>query len=110
MVNELLCRTWDIVDSHVFQSIFSEAVNTSFKHVNLGLRQDTFGSESLAAGASGLYRTPPLASLLPQIKAIASRMLPSANEDLTSLVKEVAAGPILNALCEAVFDETATPS
>ena len=59
VVNELLCRTWDIVDSHVFQSIFNEAVNTSFKHVNLSLRQDTFGSESLAAGASSLSRTHP---------------------------------------------------
>ena len=107
VVNELLCRTWDIVDSHVFQSIFSEAINTSFKHVNLDLRQDTFSADSPAAGGANQYRTPPLASLLPQIKAIASRMLPGANEGLTSVVKEVAAGPILNALCEAVFDETA---
>ncbi len=110
VVNELLCRTWDIVDSHVFQSIFSEAVNTSFKHVNRSLREDTFGADSPVAGAANLYRTPPLASLLPQVKAIASRMLPSANEGLTSVVKEVSAGPILNALCEAVYDETAGSS
>ena len=55
VVNELLCRTWDIVDSHVFQSIFSEAINTSFKHVNSTLPRTFSADSSLQAGE--LYRT-----------------------------------------------------
>jgi hypothetical protein len=130
VVNELLCRTWDIVDSHVFQSIFNEAVNTVFRHVNQNLRDDVFSTNTSSSGSSGgssannastgsqqlhqqqqqqqqqHYRTPPLASLLPQMKSIAARMLPSVHDGLTVEAREIAEGPILNALCEAVFDET----
>lgn len=110
IVNELMCRTWDIVDSHVFQSIFNEAVSSAFKHVNQSLRDDVFSGESPVTGGGTQrytnYRTPPLASLLPQMKSIAARMLPDIHKELTAEAKAIADGPILNALCEAILDET----
>lgn len=110
IVNELMCRTWDIVDSHVFQSIFNEAVSSAFKHVNQSLRDDVFSAESPVTGGGTQrytnYRTPPLASLLPQMKSIAARMLPDIHKELTAEAKAIADGPILNALCEAILDET----
>lgn len=109
IVNELMCRTWDIVDSHVFQSIFNEAVSSAFKHVNQCLRDDVFSADSPTSGGGQRYtnyRTPPLASLLPQMKSIAARMLPDVDKELTAEAKAIADGPILNALCEAILDET----
>lgn len=108
IVNELMCRTWDIVDSHVFQSIFNEAVSSAFKQVNQSMRDDFFTADSPVNGSQGYnsYLKPPLASLLPFMKSVAARMLPDVHQKLTPEAKAIADGPILNALCEAILDET----
>ena len=48
-------------------------------------------------------RTPPLASLLPQIKAVANRLLPGEEVSL-DVVRDLVSGPYLDTLCTAVFD------
>jgi hypothetical protein len=66
-------------------------------------------------------RTPPIASLLPQLKAIAREMLPAApaptaaaaaaaapagsmSSLLTAEVRDIASGAALDTLCVAIFD------
>lgn len=126
MVHSLLCRTWDIVDSNLFVAIFTEAVNTSFRHVLNNIRMLKYPhapSKSMVDFFKGerSYQRDPfdptmkddksqkdgprLAWILPHVKSIALGMLPKATETtLTIEAKEIAAGPVLNTLCEAVFD------
>ena len=114
VVHSLLCRTWDIVDSNIFVAIFTEAVNTSFRHIFNKIRVLKYpdpASESMVDFFKGedsyqqRFEPPKLAKILPKVKSIALDMLPKETEEtLTLEAKEVAAGPVLNTLCEAVFD------
>ena len=71
--------------------------------------------------AQGMLRAPPLASLLPQIKSIATKLLPTAANGgssggdsfsdnyggsgvVSAEVKEISSGPYLEAFCIAIFD------
>ena len=52
-------------------------------------------------------RTPPLASLLPQLKLIALRLVPREGSGVTSLAKEFASGPALEGLCHSLLEMAA---
>jgi len=132
MVATLLAQTWDVVDSPLFSNVCTEAIDTCFRHVNTKLRDKVFlpsdmqdaaaavageGSDSSSSGI--VMSTPPLASLLPQLKAIARDMLPAApvpgaapnskavsssSALLTQEVRDIASGAALDTLCVAIFD------
>ncbi|KAJ1407749.1 Peroxin-3 [Ochromonadaceae sp. CCMP2298] len=98
-VQGLLDQTWDLLESPAFSTVYTEAVDCTFKIVLDSLRP-AFASE-------GQARTPPLASLLPQIKAVAGKLLPTASAGhggVSAEVKEISQGPYLEAFCIAIFD------
>ena len=121
LVATLLAQTWDVVDSPLFSNVCTEAVDTCFRHISLKLREKVF-LPGESGGASTELRTPPIASLLPQIKAIAKEMLPappvpnngtvpakslngsSSSSLLTAEVRDIASGAALDSLCIALFD------
>eukprot|EP00600_Ochromonadales_sp_CCMP1393_P001317 CAMPEP_0174992066 /NCGR_PEP_ID=MMETSP0004_2-20121128/22293_1 /TAXON_ID=420556 /ORGANISM="Ochromonas sp., Strain CCMP1393" /LENGTH=336 /DNA_ID=CAMNT_0016245989 /DNA_START=365 /DNA_END=1375 /DNA_ORIENTATION=+ len=88
-----------------------------------GLRGSASTAANSPSGSS--LRTPPLASLLPQIKSIASNLLPSSTSPAASHarghdaaaatavvsaeVKEISSGPYLEAFCIAIFDAPLSP-
>ena len=69
-----------------------------------------------ASPGQPVMRTPPLASLLPQIKSLAGKLLLAGPEggpaggtvgepaSLSEEIREISTGPYLDAFCLAVFD------
>jgi len=138
MVSTLLAQTWDVVDSPLFSDVCTEAIDTCFRHISTKLRDKVFlfepsglpdttsagAGESSNSSNSPVMRTPPIASLLPQLKAIARDMLPAApgaaaataaaaanpkalsssSALLTQEVRDIASGAALDTLCVAIFD------
>ena len=129
----LLAQTWDVVDSPLFSSVCTEAIDTCFRHIHAKLRARVFllndmetttgaGTGAETEAGAGAMRTPPIASLLPQLKAIAKEMLPAAPASrsssgstsaasvppasslLTAEVRDIASGAALDTLCVAIFD------
>ena len=108
--------------------MYREAVDTCFRHVYDTLYKTIFAphlvqSEGVSPSPNGTraLRAPPLASLLPQIKAIASNLLPTVGavsgnggdmgvgkDDAFGLVsaevKEISSGPYLESFCIAILD------
>jgi hypothetical protein len=88
-VQRLLSETWDLVDCPMFCEAYTESVDRCFRIVYEELQRNVFSTDgsgvspqdrprSAAASASSPHthlRTPPLASLLPQIKAIGMNLL-----------------------------------
>lgn len=111
-VQLLLAQIWDVIDSPLFLVAFSEAIDTSFKHIFDCLQKHVFSPDS-NSGSSEFYqeRSPPLASLLPQLKAISARLLPADPDTISYEVKDVSNGIALDNLCLAVFDaESSAPA
>lgn len=139
-VQKLLAETWDLLDCPMFCEVYTESVDRCFRIVSDELQRNVFslGSRvpekdrprSAAASAASPtlpLRTPPLASLLPQIKAIATNLLqpssppPSSslyNQDnslldgsnsgsvVSSIIKEVSSGPALDSFCVSMLETT----
>jgi hypothetical protein len=90
--------------------VYTEAVDTCFRQVLSDLHRTVFCAEGRSPGQPSL-RAPPLASLLPQIKSIATKLLPSAAAEgaaeagtISAEIREISSGPYLDAFCIAVFD------
>jgi hypothetical protein len=50
-------------------------------------------------------RAPPLASILPQLKALAARFLPdNVDTPMTSEIRNLSYGPLLDSFCLSLFD------
>lgn len=104
MAQSLLSQTWDVLDSPKFETVFSEACDSVFRKVLEALRRNVFSPESLSSNSSQRRMSPPLASVLPQVKAIAEHMLPGKLEPLPQEAKDIIAGTALDTLCVALFD------
>lgn len=105
-VTNLMGQLWDIAESPNFAAAIVEATDACYRLTFEQLRRNVFTFDNIGESGSNLgqLRTPPLASLLPQVKAIASSFLPN---DVRSVdIKELFSGPILESLCVAVFDAT----
>ena len=93
----------------MFHAAVSESLNSSFKIISSQLRKNVFVPASNPTSHATL-RTLPLASLLPQVKAIAARLLPSqspssaASAALPPELKEISSGPIIDGLCISIFN------
>ena len=132
IVNNLLAQTWDVVDSPLFATVCTEAIDTCFRHISSQLRDKIFlplDSQGMELTGSSQPRTPPIASLLPQLKSIAKEMLPGLPTNgssssggggsaqgpgsgalLTPEVRDIAAGAALDSLCVAIFDAPTSSS
>lgn len=89
----------------MFQAAVTESLNSCFKIVLTQLRRNAFVPETNLSSHSSL-RSLPLASLLPQVKAVASRLLPISavqSDGLTAELKEISSGPLLDGLCISIF-------
>ena len=51
-------------------------------------------------------RKPPMISLLPQIKSIATLLIPNDNQIQNSSINELLNGPLLESLCMSIFEAT----
>lgn len=100
----ILSQTWDIVESPMFCAVLAEAVTISFKYSMDEMQKHAFtpDGEGLSSNVAVPTHTPPLASLLPALKNVSSKVLPSAG--VSACVRDIAGGPYLDALCTAVFD------
>ena len=66
------------------------------------LQRQVFYPDSPVGVSEG--RTPSLASLLPQLKLIALRLVPKEGSGVTSFAKEIASGPALESLCHSLLE------
>ena len=69
------------------------------------LQRQVFYPDSPMGVSEG--RTPPLASLLPQLKLIALRLGPKEGSGISSLAKELASGPALESLYHSLLERAA---
>lgn len=105
MVQKLLNQTWDILETSTFEVVYTEALDYCFRISFDHLSRYVFNPEPHSPGHDMASRAPPLASLLPQLKSLASRLLPDSKETaITSDVKVVSSGPLLDSLCISIFD------
>jgi len=103
---QLISQTWDVVESPMFVTVFSEATEICFKRIFDNLKRNIFADTSDYSSSGSSLRSPPLASVLPQLKAICSRLLP--DDTICPDVKEIYSGPSLDALCVSIFDAVDT--
>lgn len=104
-------QTWDVVESPMFRVALAEALDVCFEAVSMDLRQSVFGSTNNGGNVS--LRAPPLASLLPQLKAVATRIIDVSEPagDLAAVLperntfwREIVEGATLEELCIHIFD------
>ncbi len=96
-------QTWDIVESPMFIVVLNEVLETCFTHIFDSLQRDVFSSDDsdlldTRMMSNSIY----LASLLPQLSLIASRMLPQDN--ISNTLKEISNGIALDSFCVAITD------
>jgi len=113
-------QTWDLLESPAFSTVYREAVDTCFRHVFDTLYKTVFSPQGQTPTSAQALRAPPLASLLPQIKSIATNLLPTVgaaagvgidgNSEhdsfgmVSPVVKELSSGPYLESFCIAILD------
>jgi hypothetical protein len=106
----ILAQVWDISESPMFATSLIEVTDACFRIVFEQLRSNIFAPDhSMMKGSQKTWtpmRTPPLASILPHIKSIASELLPTNSQQLTVNIQDLVSGPILDSLCLSVFDAT----
>lgn len=98
-----------MVDSPVFQVVYSETLDSCYQVCYEQLRKLIFQPESSPIpgydSTSIAFRAPPLASVLPQLKSISNRLLPdSVDGPLNSHLKHMSSGALLDSLCISIFD------
>lgn len=97
-------QTWDVIESHAFEVVFAEAMDQCYRITQDHLSR-LYNTEPHSPGMDMSSRSPPLASLLPQLKNLSSRLLPdSANTAMTPDIKQVSSGALLDSLCISIFD------
>eukprot|EP01041_Mallomonas_annulata_P002731 gene2731-5379_t len=107
-VDLLMRQTWDIVELPMFRASIAEAMECCFEHIFLDLRRNVFAPGNPAGHVS--MQTPPLAALLPKMKAVASRLTDaetSAGTHPQPVWRALASGVQLEELCEGIFDSLA---
>ena len=102
-VHTIQNQTWDIVESPMFIVVLNEVLETCFTHIFDSLQRDVFSSDESDSldsrmTANSIY----LASLLPQLSLIASRMLPQDN--ISNTLREISSGIALDSFCVAITD------
>ena len=131
--SELMSQIWDVVESPMFAAALLEVTDSCYRLVMDQLRRNVYNtamqqphqainnhnnsSESSVHSAAGsigsngnhsvhsnTVRCPPLASLLPQIKAISTSLLPGDPRGSVDVARDLLGGPLLEALCTAVVD------
>ena len=112
---------FDLVESPMFNVAFTEACDTCFRRHMDTLREDVFMPLSLpsvhsatygtGAGGGGVragtFSTPPLASILPQLKSLSSKLLPSDGR-VSYEVKEITCGSAVEAMCLSILNISPT--
>ncbi len=91
----------------MFVTVYSESVDACFRVIFEHLRRGAFMSDSptTSSGSGAAHKSLPLASLLPQIKAVAAKLLPSSMDSVVSAeVRDISSGPGLDSFCIAIFD------
>lgn len=81
-----------------------EAVDKCFEIIYQILRNDSYNEQN---NTNHIVTSPPLASLLPQIKAISAKLLPTDIDYdgfINSEVRDVSSGPYLDSFCISAFD------
>eukprot|EP01038_Epipyxis_sp_PR26KG_P011035 gene11035-14817_t len=96
-VTKILNQTWDIVESPIFAIVLSETIENTFKVIFETLKMNAFTKDSKSD-----IKSIPLASLLPQLKLISSKLLPS--DSMSEFIPHIMNGPHLDAFCIALFD------
>ena len=105
-----LLQTWDVIESPMFASVFSEAADTCLRGVINHLKVNVFTlsdseEEEEEEEEEKRFKSPPLASLLPQLKGAALRLLPTdPSAAISSDVREMLSSTSLDALCVSLFD------
>ncbi len=99
-----MLQTWDVIESKAFEVVFVEAMDQCYR-----ITQDHFSrlynTEPHSPGMDMSSRAPPLASLLPQLKMLSARLLPdSPTAAMTSDIKQVSSGALLDSLWISIFD------
>jgi hypothetical protein len=106
------CQIWDIVESPVFMVVYGETLDTSYRLCYDYLRKFIFQHDPSTAspGFEGVstahLKSPPLASILPQLKSISIRFVPDSSHDLplSNDIRNISSGPLLDSLCINIFD------
>ena len=130
-LEELFSQSADIFESQMFRAVLLEAFDCSFRLLIDDLKHQIFFENSAAnmmngnfnaedriinssteSSASGmqhrLSKSPPLATLLPQLKSSALRFLPHIG--IGESVNEIISGPNSLTLCSAIIDSTSKSS
>jgi hypothetical protein len=97
--------------------VYGETLDTSYRLCYDYLRKfifqhdPSFSSPSTASpGFDGFLaahlKSPPLASILPQLKSISIRFVPDSSHDspLSNDIRNISSGPLLDSLCINIFD------
>lgn len=112
MVLKLLYQTWDILECEAFAIVYKEAVDSSMGFVQSYLLSHVFFPQLDAMQSDGEPgRTPPLASLLPQLKSAVNELLPDQGDERGGRAlhfRTLGQSPLLESLCMAVLDAKAS--
>lgn len=108
-VEDILAQLWDVSESPMFAAALIEVVDACFRIVVEQLRVNVFSPDSQGQEASWLpMKTPPLASLLPQLKAASFLLLPNSPKQspmtIDANIRSIISGHVLDSLCMSVFD------
>jgi hypothetical protein len=89
--------------------VYGESVDAIFRSISDQVRKAVFQPENNPGSHSNTLRTPPLASLLPQMKVISTRLLPEDLDDDSIELKHIlSSGPLLDSFCLSLFDAEET--
>jgi hypothetical protein len=95
---------YDLLRKNLFQ-LDNNNNNSHQSNVSNSPMSNYSNSDHQGEISSHKYRSLPLASLLPQLKMITNRFLPESVEAaLTSEIKNISSGPLLDSLCLSIFD------
>ena len=126
-MEELFSQSADIFESQMFRAVLLEAFDCSFRLLVADLKDhfflDNFNAKVADEGRIVIVnnensttsmqhlrpsKSPPLATLLPQLKSSALRFLPHTG--IGESINEIVSGPTLLTLCSAIIDSTSRSS
>ena len=94
----VLHQLWDVIESPMFATAYREVVDSAYHVVLERLIQTIYPSNS--------RQSPPLASILPQVRSAGDMILPNASAVDGSHLRSLVSGPILDSFTISVFDAT----